>query len=559
MKIQESFIEKTLQFLTQKKHSSDGDIFLKEIAGFLGDLFQVSYVFIDEYSYENPKIAKTKALYSIQEGTLPDIEYELEFTPCQNIIDNIELCVYPKDIQSLFPQDEMLQDLNIHSYIGIPVLDSLTNTIGLIAIANCKPLDLGLIKTIEMVLQTTAIKVSQLLERSLHKRKLEKQIEDLKIANSKAEESNRLKSAFLANMSHEIRTPMNGIIGFSELLKKPKLSTNDQKKYLDIIEKSGKRMLGIINDIIDISKIESGQMVVSKSPVNIDNLLRYVHTFSKPLTEEKSLKLQLSKLHKKHKLVVYTDKEKVYAILTNLINNAIKYSDSGTIEYGYTIKNGFVEFFIKDEGMGISSKNREIIFKRFVRENDADKKAIQGTGLGLSITKAYVEMLGGKIWIDSKENKGTSVYFTIPNDESVAHIKEDGKKKQNESAKGEIGKKAKFLIAEDDKISEMLISHIIRDYSSDIIIAKDGKEAIDACKEHSDIDIVLMDVRMPEIDGYEAAGEIRKFNKDLILIAQTANALNNDKEKLLDIGFNEYIPKPIDGKKLIKTIKKYMN
>lgn len=723
MEFQESYIEKTLRFFTQERHSPDGCVFMQEIVAFLSELFQFSYVMINEYSQENPKSTQTRALYSLKEGILPNIEYKLEFTPCQNIISTVSLCLYPKDVQLLFPKDKMLIKMGVDCYVGIPILDSAQNKIGFIAILDSKSADCNFIKTIELVLQTVAVKVSQLLERNNFRKKQELQIDELKIANGKAkenelkfrrvfekskdaicilkndkivntnqaalklfgykyqeqlmeqpcfqvlslkhqpdgelsfeklermtelafskgvhtfeyvlkkengkpifseitltilqddsedkqfyafvrdisvnqwlkdrevsrskildkitqntplndlldfiansvekeedilcsillsnydgtrltigaapsfpkffkdavpeiligegnvscgtsafrasrvvsenlqtdplwepfkelalkanihscwsepiisskgivigtlaffksepskpsiydiekieflagitsiaiertniakslilakekaEESNRLKSAFLANMSHEIRTPMNGIIGFSDLLKTPKLSFEDQQSYLKIIDKSGKRMLNIINDIIDISKIESGQIVVYKTPTDINELLVNIYTFFEPLAKEKKLSLALMNEQKNHLPILNTDKEKVRAILTNLISNSIKYSSKGTISFGYTLKDEFIEFYVKDEGMGIDDRNHEAIFNRFVRESKADKMAIQGSGLGLPISKAFVNMLGGKIWINSQKGKGASFYFTIPSTSDVS-------------------------------------------------------------------------------------------------------------------------------------------
>jgi PAS domain S-box-containing protein len=381
--------------------------------------------------------------------------------------------------------------------------------------------------------------------------------EKLIITKEKAEESNKLKTAFLANMSHEIRTPMNGILGFSELLKEPKLSKKNHKKYIEIIEQSGRRMLNIINDIIDISKVESGQMEVINSPTNINTQIDYLSTFFKVLAKEKGIKLKL-KSHSNEPLIINTDKEKVYAILTNLIGNALKYSNKGTIELGYEKKGAFLEFYVKDEGVGIHETKHNLIFQRFVRDNNSSNTlTIQGAGLGLPISKAYVEILGGKIWIDSELEKGTTIYFTIPY--NLDRIKTENVADIEAANTLDTRKKLKFLIAEDDKISQLLIKNIVKNYSKDIIIVKNGKEAIDACLEHEDIDIALMDVRMPIMDGYEAVSQIRKFNKELIIIAQTANALNNDKVKLIEGGFNEYISKPINRKDLVKIINKYVD
>jgi PAS domain S-box-containing protein len=237
--------------------------------------------------------------------------------------------------------------------------------------------------------------------------------EELILARSKAEESDRLKSAFLANMSHEIRTPMNGILGFATLLKEPQLSGDKQQQYIGIIEKSGARLLNIINDLIDISKVESGQMELYISETNITQQVEYIQDFFKPEIQAKNMQLLVEKGKKDEDIIIYTDKEKVYAILINLVKNAIKYSDNGTIEIGYKKTKKEISFYIKDTGIGIPKDRMEAIFERFVQADVLDKKALQGAGLGLSITKYYVEMLGGKIWVESEPNKGSTFYFTI--------------------------------------------------------------------------------------------------------------------------------------------------
>lgn len=246
----------------------------------------------------------------------------------------------------------------------------------------------------------------------------EKRAAELVIAKEHAEESDRLKSAFLANMSHEIRTPMNGILGFSELLKEPGLSGEQQQEYIRIIEKSGVRMLNIINDIVDISKIDACLMKVDIKDCNINEKIDFIYTFFKPQVEEKGMQLLYKNTLTTKEVTIKTDNEKVYSILTNLVKNAIKYTNQGTIELGYNIveKHGreSLQFYVKDTGIGIRKNRQSAIFERFIQADITDKMARQGAGLGLSISKAYVEMLGGKIWVESEEGVGSTFYFTLP-------------------------------------------------------------------------------------------------------------------------------------------------
>lgn len=237
---------------------------------------------------------------------------------------------------------------------------------------------------------------------------------ELLFAKEKAEESDRLKSAFLANMSHEIRTPMNGILGFAELLKEPELTGLDQQKYIGIIESSGQRMLNTINDLIEISKLEAGQMYISLSDVKINAQLEDLYAFFQPEVENKGLQLLYNGTMFDPDLVIKTDREKLYGVLTNIIKNAIKYTNEGSIEIGYLVKTNFIEFFVKDTGIGIPKDRQQAIFDRFVQADVSKSRPYEGAGLGLSITKAYVEMLGGKIRLESEEGKGSVFYFTLP-------------------------------------------------------------------------------------------------------------------------------------------------
>ena len=381
-------------------------------------------------------------------------------------------------------------------------------------------------------------------------------------ALEKATESDRLKSAFLANMSHEIRTPMNGILGFSSLLKEPGLSGDEQQEYIGFIEESGARMLNIINDIVSISKIESGILDISLSETNINNQLEFVYNLLKLDAENKRLNLSFICALPEKEAVIYTDSEKFYGILTNLVKNAIKYTDTGTIEFGYEIvamEHALsLQFYVKDTGIGILKDRQEAIFERFIQADIVDKMARQGAGLGLAITKAYVEMLDGKIWLESEPGKGSAFYFTIPYKTETLEKPNNKNEEVNAPIKNQV-KNLKILIAEDDPSSEMLLSIAVSPFVKEIYKTTTGTETVETCRKNPDIDLVLMDIQMPGMNGYEATRKIREFNKNVVIIAQTAFALAGDREKAIDSGCNDYIGKPIKSKELLKMIGKYFN
>ena len=383
-----------------------------------------------------------------------------------------------------------------------------------------------------------------------------KLIIDIIEAKEHAEQSDRLKSAFLTNMSHEIRTPMNGILGFAGLLKEPDLTGKEQQKYIKIIEKSGARMLNIINDIVDISKIESGLMEVNKTESNINEQIEYIHTFFKPEVEAKGMQLSYKNGLVSSEFIIKTDREKLFAILTNLVKNAIKYSKEGAIEFGYIKKDETLEFYVKDTGIGIPKDRQSAIFERFIQADISDKMALQGAGLGLSISKAYVEMLGGKIWVESEEGIGSTFYFTLPYNAESEEKKVVGKVVSAQNEKNQIND-LKILIAEDDETSEMLITIGVEKFGKEILKARTGFEAVEVCRNNPDIDLILMDILMPVMNGHEATRQIRQFNKVVVIIAQTAFGLSGDREKAIEAGCNDYISKPINKDELLSLLQKY--
>jgi len=379
---------------------------------------------------------------------------------------------------------------------------------------------------------------------------------EIMAAKERAEESDRLKSAFLANMSHEIRTPMNGILGFTSLLKEPRLTGETQQQYIDIIEKSGARMLNIINDIISISKVEAGQMEVSWQQTNLNNQLNYIHDFFLPEINKKGLVFAVNNNLSNKQLTINTDAEKLIAILTNLVKNAIKFTQQGSIEVNCIDREGSIEFSVSDTGSGIDTDKQEVVFERFRQGSESLTRNYEGAGLGLSISKAFVELLGGKIWVESQAGSGSKFIFTIP------HLKNQPTDAQKDSqtlhpATASLPRKLTVLLAEDDEASEMFISIIVKPFAKEIIKVKSGTEAVDVCRNNPELDLILMDVRMPEMNGLEATRKIRTFNRKVVIIAETAFGLTGDREKALEAGCDDYLSKPINRDQFEEMVNRF--
>ena len=367
-------------------------------------------------------------------------------------------------------------------------------------------------------------------------------LQELIDAKQKAEESDRLKSAFLANITHELRTPMNGILGFSELLKDPELSTEESTEYVDLIHQSGQRLLTLINELIDIARIESGQTRVQLVDTNINKLLHDLTAFFKLEIRNKGLRLKCTAGLPESESIILTDCAKLIQILTNLVNNALKFTVKGEIEIGYKRINGTLEFYVKDSGIGIPLAMHEKIFERFIQVDNPLTRQIEGSGLGLSITKAYVAMLGGTIQVDSIEGKGSTFSFTLPYNPPDTTL-------PTKAVSSIL-----LLIADDDDITRILLKKILKNENMTFLYAHNGQEAVDLAKLHPEINLVLMDIKMPLLDGYEATRQIKTLRPDLQIIAQTGFTAPEDREKAIQAGCDRFIKKPISKKELLSMM-----
>lgn len=366
--------------------------------------------------------------------------------------------------------------------------------------------------------------------------------QDLIRARDKAEESNRLKSAFLANMSHEIRTPLNAIVGFSGLLNTTE-EVQEREEYVKIIENNNDLLLQLISDILDLSKIEAGTLEFVETPVDVDALMEETVKAMQMKAETKGLEVLLG--NQLPGCNILTDRNRLNQVLTNLLTNAIKFTDSGSVTVGYTLQDDeMLRFYVTDTGCGIPTENQADIFTRFVKLNNF----AQGTGLGLSICKTIVDKMGGEIGVESELGKGSTFWFTVPN----IFAKKTGKKVQEHTLRAVAKEDITILIAEDNDSNFKLFQSILqKDYH--ILHAWNGKEAVELFEKHNP-HIVLMDISMPEMDGYQATAEIRKLSPDVPVLAVTAYAYAMDEQKILNSGFDGYTSKPINPNILMSKI-----
>lgn len=375
----------------------------------------------------------------------------------------------------------------------------------------------------------------------------------------KAQQSDQLKTAFLANMSHEIRTPMNAILGFAQLLEND-ISKEKKETYLRVIYDNGHSLLRLIEDIIDVSKIEAGELEIFEEEVNMNLLLSEVLlTFKQELSKYPEKSIKMRKIDPEDGLVVKTDAARLKQILTNLMHNAIKYTESGEITIGYSVEDEVMKFFVKDTGLGIRAEYLDEIFDRFRKiETDISKKIQPGTGIGLSISRHLAELLGGEMSVKSEFGIGSEFFFTIPYIPVRIDKQPKVELKHSERSKHMDFSGKTILIAEDENANFFFLKKVLERAGAEVIRARDGREAVDLFSVHPEIDIILMDILMPEMNGYQATAIIKEQKPSIPIIAQTALAMEGDAKKVIEAGCNDYLSKPIRMNDLLEKMSVYL-
>lgn len=379
--------------------------------------------------------------------------------------------------------------------------------------------------------------------------------EELIAAKLKAEESDRLKTAFLHNISHEIRTPMNAIMGFSGFLNDPEMGNDQKVHFAQVIQQSSNQLLSIIDDIVRIATIEAGQEKLQEATIQLNNLLVFLQEQFASKAAAKSLSFEMMPGLDDERALILADETKLMQVLSNLLENAFKFTREGQVLAGYTLKHGYLEFFVKDTGIGIPESMHTTIFNRFSQVESSISRQFGGSGLGLSISKAYVDLHGGRIWVESEPGFGSSFFFTLPYHPVKQQVGVDN---QGISAlKSDPDKGVTLLVAEDEDLNFVLVRELLRKYEVKIIRAVNGAEAVEIART-TKVDLVLMDLKMPVMDGFEATRTIKAFLPDLPILALTAYSLEADRQRAIESGCVEVLVKPINRERLYERLNSYL-
>ncbi|MBX3042557.1 MAG: PAS domain S-box protein [Candidatus Kapabacteria bacterium] len=518
----------------------------------IGEVVDVDRIYIFSYDFDI-KIATNTHEWA-REGIEPQIE-NFPIVPFENMMNWVEIhqtgkYVLIPNVSEMDDSDPLkfyLEPQETTSALGIPIYNNgeCFGFVGFDAVRRIKIWNDDEV----MMLKFLADLLYNLQDRFRRQ-------EELVIAKQKAEESDKLKSSFLANMSHEIRTPMNGIIGFAKLVAAKNITDNERKDYLDIIKLSSNRLMELINDILDISKIETGLMEVCNSQIDTNDLLKEIYNFYQHDASTLGLDFKISLDSFFESTYIVSDQAKLHRILSNLVSNAIKFTNEGFVEIGSKLTQEKIEFYVNDTGVGISDSFKPFLFERFRQEDINLNRHHEGAGLGLAICKGLCDLIGAEIYLETKKNVGTRVTVTLPIYQNNLN---DITKMSPEHVMIMNWKESVILIAEDDEINFKYIEKLLSKINGvSIVRARNGKEAVELVEAHNEIDLILMDIKMPVLDGLSATKQIRLFKPEMPIIAVTAFAMVQDKKAALEAGCNDYISKPYEAEEILEIINKYL-
>ncbi len=506
----------------------------------------------------------------ITERKIAEITIEASERKYRQLVDNAIIGIYSASLEGKFlqvnePLCKILESNSIPELLGIHIdtiykfpeqrQKLIENLLNHGKILNFEVELLTLKKHTRNVVVNAILEGNQIIGMVLDMTERKKGEQELLKAKEKAEESDKLKTSFLANMSHEVRTPMNAIMGYADLLLSPDYPEKEKPEYVKIISKSSQQLLKIMNDIVEISKIATSQIKDNPIAFNLNAMLRELVLEFQPSAKNKKLKFTCNPGMNDESSMINFDDMKLKQIIGNLVENAIKFCDKGSIELGYNLKDSIIEFYVKDTGIGISPENQEIIFERFRQLEDSYTRKYGGSGLGLAIAKAFIEFLGGKIWVKSTPGKGSTFNFHIP----YLPLETAAKPKAVTSLPDEDFSSFTLLVAEDDDINYVYMERLLSKTNARLIRAANGQEAVDLCKSTQKVDLILMDINMPFLNGLEATKIIKSSRPDIPIIAVTAYSLSGDRETCIASGCNDYIPKPIRRDELFSKLHQFLD
>ncbi len=587
-----SIRNEVLQEIVEATSYKSEQDYLNSLVMELAKCLKADYVLVGIPETDSNEFVKTLAFCG--EGELLDnMRYELLGTPCADVYGDYKVCTISENVAEAFPDDSILKDLDIEGYVGAPLYSHDNGVIGIMACLFRRKLDGNGLEqsTLEIlsnrvtteIERINTLKDLQLANQDLLQSKTElinkneelnllndrvtkllkenrKQNIALKVAKEKAETNNRLKNEFLHNMSHEIRTPLNGIVGFTEFLREPELTKEQRLSYCNIINSSVEQFVRVVDDILEISILETKQVKLIEREVVLNHILLELFSVFDIKAKNNRTPLYIKKGLSNQQSKVMLDDSKLKKVLSNLLENALKFTFQGFVELGYNLIGDRVEIYVKDSGIGIEAENVESIFERFSQEEKELSQKFGGLGLGLSIAKENTELLGGHIELQSEKGKGSTFTVSIPYTPVLGNTEVKGMAVTGQKVDWVPVEKGSLLIVEDDEISFIYLQAMIDRIHPglNIIHAKNGLEAVDLCKNHIDIQLVLMDAKMPIMNGYDATRLIKELNPKLPIVMQSAFSTPEEKERGFAVGCDDYIVKPIEKDAFTVIVNKYL-